>query len=360
MMRTPLTQSSVFVSALALAVLFSACTTARPSTPGSGNAAGCDVLDYEPVPVVLRGRIGFETFYGPPGYGEDPARDFMEIVPVLVLDRRISTRGKKDDAINGGSFSCVEKVQIVHTGGLSPHLGKSVSIGGVLFQAHTGHHHTDVLINADTIEPPGDTAGAGRFSATMVALETGKIGIGGEMLRVLGWSAEGKIAYLRGKIPRGPIGGQDVECTIINLKNGEILYHQTMREAGDLNINAHNAGTAALRLDHAGIIPGEPRLEKLPVRFNTEKVTVSLTTRTFTDGSTGEVMAVTNLLTGAVAETVLGERESIVGLYRSPFGPWAAVRYHSSPGNTAAPENEFEEFDDIIILRLTGGEPLRP
>jgi hypothetical protein len=125
---------------------------------------GCKVSDttsggerwvsYEPEEVELTGTLTTEVRYRPPMYGEDPTTD-KEVRPLmLVLSEPVSVREIPGDELFR-SFRNVRKMHLVfvdHDPLAYDHLiGKSVVVVGTLFPGHTGHHHTEVLIDAKSI-----------------------------------------------------------------------------------------------------------------------------------------------------------------------------------------------------------------
>ena len=113
-----------------------------------------DWLDYWPAVVELKGELSVETFFGPPNFGEDPETDTKERHWILTLDKPINVRGRKDpDPGLAPSVENVDKLQLVLSKTATELVGKKVKIKGTLFHAHTGHHHTDVLLEVETIVP---------------------------------------------------------------------------------------------------------------------------------------------------------------------------------------------------------------
>lgn len=110
-------------------------------------------LSYEPVVVELRGKLITKWYYGPPNYGEDPKTDSRELLPVLLLSKPVNVRGNSDPAGPEEQVSVehVRKMELVLT---IPHknmIGKNVIVKGTLFHGFTGHHHTDVLMDVQSI-----------------------------------------------------------------------------------------------------------------------------------------------------------------------------------------------------------------
>lgn len=136
------------------AILFAVhCTPARAEELSSGN----EVVNYG-VGVTFTGKIATRLEYGAPGFGEDPKTDAKENIFLLVLDKPIDVhvdQSRPGDVTDTNDFDGVKEMQVVFTGKRmfsKKIIGKKVKVTGTLFQAHTGHHHTDVLIEVDTVE----------------------------------------------------------------------------------------------------------------------------------------------------------------------------------------------------------------
>ena len=107
--------------------------------------------------VKLEGVVIMRTFYGPPGYGENPKEDKLETGFYLLLDRGIDVSG---DAEKGEWSSYLGEAEI-HLApepkmidALSAVVRKKqrVIVWGKLFEKLTGHHHTDVLLLVSKLE----------------------------------------------------------------------------------------------------------------------------------------------------------------------------------------------------------------
>lgn len=111
-------------------------------------------LAYAPAQVKLSGRLSLATSFGPPGFGEDPARDSRERYGLLTLDKPACVDGRRGDPLNEETERRVRAVQLVMPDGRSVRrlAGRHVSVSGTLFHQHTGHHHTAVLITVDAIQ----------------------------------------------------------------------------------------------------------------------------------------------------------------------------------------------------------------
>src|SRR5260221_12969029 len=110
-------------------------------------------LTYEPTVVELKGRLVVKTYFGPPNYGENPKTDSKEELPVLALSKPVNVRGNPDPDAGYERIS-VEHIREMELVLAIPHerlIGKEVLVKGTLFHAFTGHHHTDVLMDVQSI-----------------------------------------------------------------------------------------------------------------------------------------------------------------------------------------------------------------
>ena len=108
-------------------------------------------LQYETKNVVLTGRIVYRTFYGPPNYGETPKIDSRETQAILLLDSPIDVIGTPNDEIDETERG-VKAITLVSERSLRSFVGKRVTAQGSLFHAHTGHHHTKVLMSVSSVK----------------------------------------------------------------------------------------------------------------------------------------------------------------------------------------------------------------
>ncbi len=113
---------------------------------------------YEPEVVSLKGVLLMKSGYGPPNYGEDPRTDEKVKYIVLKLDNPINVKGDLDqNSINLDTFRNISEIQLVLFSDqmrkdISGKINKKVLIKGTLFEKHTGHHYTDVLMIVQQIE----------------------------------------------------------------------------------------------------------------------------------------------------------------------------------------------------------------
>jgi hypothetical protein len=112
-------------------------------------------LHYEPTQVVLSGTLVERTYPGPPNYESVAQGDAAETGYYLRLRKPVCTQAREED--EASSHARVEWLQVVvmdktHFAQLRPRLGKVVRLHGSLFEASTGHHHTDVLLTLKQID----------------------------------------------------------------------------------------------------------------------------------------------------------------------------------------------------------------
>ena len=112
-------------------------------------------LRYEPAVVELSGTVTLEEHFGPPGFGEDPKTDAVELIAVLVPDAPVSVEGDRaGEGFNETTYTDVRRLQLVRgytDPPFSPYAGKHVVVSGTLYEGFTGHHHTDVLVRVESL-----------------------------------------------------------------------------------------------------------------------------------------------------------------------------------------------------------------
>lgn len=110
---------------------------------------------FEPSVSTIEGILITRMYYGPPGYGENPDTDAQEHPFILQLDDPIQVIAQEGD-INNSDRSEVTEIQVVPMNQedielVNQYIDKRIIIQGTLFLAHTGHHHTDVLMQVEKI-----------------------------------------------------------------------------------------------------------------------------------------------------------------------------------------------------------------
>lgn len=119
------------------------------SIPSAALAEAC--LRYGTPAVTLSGIVTQQTFFGPPNFGETPEIDRRETQAVLMLAAPIcvEANSEEDAERNQLQVTLVPRIKI----SLNAFDGKHVTVTGKLFHAHTGHHHTPLLLEMVSIRP---------------------------------------------------------------------------------------------------------------------------------------------------------------------------------------------------------------
>jgi len=115
--------------------------------------AASPCLKYEPEFVELKGKMKRIVFPGPPNYESVKAGEHPEPYYVLFLSKGVCVQGDPKDEINSETEKDVKSIQLMITDykKYRPLLGKNVTAKGQLMHSHTGHHHTKVLIQVQSL-----------------------------------------------------------------------------------------------------------------------------------------------------------------------------------------------------------------
>jgi hypothetical protein len=119
-------------------------------------------LTYESNSVSLQGRMRTHTFPGRPNYESIAKGDEAERVWLLHLTKPICVVASAD----WEKEAYVSEVQLVFSEGQNQYdryrslLGGRIIATGTLFRAHTGHHHTKVLLTVTEIRNANVTRGS--------------------------------------------------------------------------------------------------------------------------------------------------------------------------------------------------------
>jgi hypothetical protein len=118
--------------------------------------AGCK--SYEPAVVELSGKLVRKTFAGPPNYQDVHKGDAPETVWLLKLNSPICVDQDRAQPDINPAKKKVRSVQLVlgndGEARAKSLFGKRVQTAGTLFAAHTGHHHTPVLLTVTYLDLP--------------------------------------------------------------------------------------------------------------------------------------------------------------------------------------------------------------
>jgi hypothetical protein len=116
---------------------------------------------YETPGIQLRGTLIEREVYGPPGYGETPARDARGTILVLKLSRGISVEPKANtetsDSANLDPAENVREVQLFisrsQAADARKHLGRVVKVTGDLNESITASQYTKVWMDVKSLDP---------------------------------------------------------------------------------------------------------------------------------------------------------------------------------------------------------------
>jgi len=103
---------------------------------------------FAPAVSTLNGTLKVELYYGPPNYGESPETDAKEYAYIFYPDQTINVIQTLKVASFDETTKGITKFQLAPMDELSlhPFIGKRITVTGLFFGKHTGHHHTDVLM----------------------------------------------------------------------------------------------------------------------------------------------------------------------------------------------------------------------
>jgi hypothetical protein len=116
-------------------------------------------LKYEPEVVELKGKVKRVVFPGRPNYESVKAGDEPEPYYVLFLPKGVCVQGNPKDDINSETEKDIKSMQLMITDykKYRPLLGKNVAVKGKLMHSHTGHHHTKVLLQVESMTATPNT-----------------------------------------------------------------------------------------------------------------------------------------------------------------------------------------------------------
>ena len=111
-------------------------------------------LSYTSAGTTIGGVLEQHTFPGRPNFEDIRAGDEPETGFYLSLATPVCISGSTS-AQDAPPLNGVTRVQLVFDHGgyeaLRPFLGKFISVKGVLFAAHTGHHHAPLLMQEPSL-----------------------------------------------------------------------------------------------------------------------------------------------------------------------------------------------------------------
>ena len=145
----------VVVGAVNFLLSYSAALKAQPELPTIPAAS----YRYETPGVRLEGVLVERKEYGPPGYGETPAKDERDVILLLQLAKPISVRPTAKAEENGSAnLDFVENIRTVQLfvdkskdGDAQKLLGKTVIAIGSLNEAVAPSQHTKVWLDTESL-----------------------------------------------------------------------------------------------------------------------------------------------------------------------------------------------------------------
>ena len=148
------------LAALGAAALFmghlGACAAQQKVASGTA-----PVYQYDSAGIRLEGTLTERKVYGPPGYGETPAKDERDTILVLKLSQAISVQPTANAQANGSASldpqKNVQEVQLFvdrsQTAEAHKLLGKVVVAVGTLNEAAAPSQYTKVWLDTKTLNP---------------------------------------------------------------------------------------------------------------------------------------------------------------------------------------------------------------
>jgi hypothetical protein len=106
--------------------------------------------DVDSEKIMFEGKIVMKEFYGPPNYGENPDTDVIEHPHFLILHMPTLIEV-------GGVIKNISELQLIFINIDFIKYKEIINdqeeyiISGDLFLAHTGHHHSEVLISVNEL-----------------------------------------------------------------------------------------------------------------------------------------------------------------------------------------------------------------
>jgi hypothetical protein len=155
MMRKTAYLAAMFFSLALLLSILGPATLSAKEAGSAKTAAAADCLEYGPA-VQLTGNLIRKTFPGLPNFTSVAQGDTPEVGWILHLDKPVCVKGRAGDDFDV-AVSHLTDLQLVlgnddYYRQAKKFLARKVIVTGVLFGAHTGHHHTPVLLDVKNIQ----------------------------------------------------------------------------------------------------------------------------------------------------------------------------------------------------------------
>ena len=154
--------AALVVTAVTTVITGAAPIAAMQSVPVAPSPPG-QTLRYEPAQVRLVGRVRRHVFAGPPNYQSVERGDRPEPGWGLHLEQPVSVVASPGSDAFSQTERGVRQMQMVLTAEqlrkYAPFVNRRVRATGTLFHAHTGHHHTPVLLAVTDLRLQENTRG---------------------------------------------------------------------------------------------------------------------------------------------------------------------------------------------------------
>jgi len=103
------------------------------------------IFYYDSKNAIISGVIKIEEYFGPPGYGEDPASNAVEKAYILLLNEAIEVKvNDPGDWINRDIRT--EEIHLAPLHGILLKNGDQVRVQEQFYSSHTGHHRRPLLM----------------------------------------------------------------------------------------------------------------------------------------------------------------------------------------------------------------------
>lgn len=109
---------------------------------------------YAPVQETLVGTVKKITFAGPPNYDDINEGDSPETCPYLILDNPVDFSTNVTNSSHMVDEKHIQLIQLAlnkQSHWMFIKDGARLKVKGTLYEAHTAHHHTRVLMMVDEV-----------------------------------------------------------------------------------------------------------------------------------------------------------------------------------------------------------------
>jgi len=119
-----------------------------------GHANTC--FEYEPKLATIAGTLNVKYYPGPPNFEDVNKGDAKEGALIVDVDSLFCVKGNPEDELNKEDLNNQRELQLVILKDalwpiINRNKGKKITVTGMLFQAMTGHHRTEVLMTLEKV-----------------------------------------------------------------------------------------------------------------------------------------------------------------------------------------------------------------